>query len=173
MGTLVPVLHITSRTPVMTTNAPVTIPFPADQRAAFAEAWSALPAMQHLGARADFSDPAACRVVVDPVQEFHRGGLGTEAINGAVIAGLCDAVIGMVGHCQNLGRRVGTAQLSIQFIKPLTGHRVVAVGRLVRAGTNLVFARAEVEDERGEVCATCDGLVAVAHAKPEAAGVAL
>jgi hypothetical protein len=31
----------------------------------------------------------------------------------------------------------------------------------VRAGTNLVFATAELHNEQGIVCARCDGMVAV------------
>lgn len=134
---------------------------------ALAERWSALPAMQHLGARADFSDPSAVRVIIDDLKPYHLGGLGTTAVNGAVIVGLCDAVIGMVGHLQAPGRRVATAQLGIQFIRPLHGSRVVATGRLLRAGQNLVFVAAEVTDDADRVCARADGLVAVVSSKAE------
>ncbi|HEU4698372.1 MAG TPA: PaaI family thioesterase [Gemmatimonadales bacterium] len=153
---------------------PLTIPLPDPaERAALAERWSALPAMRALGARADFADPGAVRVVIDRLQPFHRGGLGTEAVNGAVIAGLCDAAVGMVGHFQALGSRVGTAQLSIQFLRPVRGETVAAVGRLTRAGASLVFARAEIEDARGTVCAVCDGIVAIVGREAERENVAL
>ena len=100
-------------------------------------------------------------MVIDPVQPFHRGGLGTEAVNGAVIAGLFDVAIGIVGHFHTGGRRAGTAQLSIHFLRPLKGDRVTVKGRLVRAGTNLVFAAAEALDSNETVCATAEGIVAV------------
>jgi uncharacterized protein (TIGR00369 family) len=142
-------------------TATVTIPLPPAERERLAERWSALPAMRALGARADFSGEDAVRIVLDRVQPFHRGGLGTEAVNGAVIAGLCDAAVGMVGHFQAPTSQIGTVQLSIQFQRPVTGERVTAVGRLVKGGRQLIFARCEIEDERGQVCAVCDGIVAV------------
>lgn len=154
-------------------RAPVAIPLDSAAREALAQQWSALPAMRALRARADFSDPEAVRVVIDRLEPFHRGGLGTDAVNGAVLAGLCDAAVGLVGHFQALGRRVGTAQLSIQFLRPLRGNRLVAVGRLTRAGASLVFARAEVEDEHGVVCVRCDGIVAITTGRVEPSDVAL
>lgn len=142
-------------------TVPATIPLPSEERRRLAERWNALPAMRHLGARVDFEDPSAVRVVIDRVEPHHRGGVGTDAVNGAVIAALCDAAVGLVGHLQAPARRVGTAQLGVQFLTPLHGNRVVAVGRLVRAGRSLVFAHVEVEDEAGRVCTRCDGIVAI------------
>jgi len=141
---------------------PLTIPFEPEQRARMAEQWSAHPGMRHMGARADFSDPEAVRVTIDPLEPHHRGGMGTAAVNGAVIAGLIDVAIGVVGHFQMIGKRVGTAQLGIQFVRPVVGDSVTVVARLVKAGANLVFASAEVLDPRGTVCARADGIVAVA-----------
>ena len=150
---------------------------PADRdsaaRNAFAHLWNTQPAVQHLGARVEFPSATVCRVILDPVEPFHRGGLGTEAVNGTVIAALCDAAVGLVGHLQHPSRRVGTAQLSIQFLRPLLGDRVVAVGRTMRKGANLIFARCEVEDEKGEVCAVCDGVVAVVQGSSNQPNTAL
>jgi uncharacterized protein (TIGR00369 family) len=152
---------------------PLTVPLEPAQRAELTERWNRLLPMRHLGARGDFSDPEAVRVIVDPIQEFHRGGLGTSAVNGAVIAGLCDAAVGMVGHVHTQGRRGGTAQLNVMFIRPVMGNRVTAVGRLTRAGANLIFVAVEVEDERGVVCARCDGILAVSPRPAAGTDVAL
>jgi acyl-coenzyme A thioesterase PaaI-like protein len=138
-----------------------TIPFGSPERAAMAEQWSAHPGMRHLGARADFANPESVRVYIDPIEAYHRGGLGTEAVNGAVIAGLFDVAIGIVGHFQTMGRRAGTAQLNIQYLRPLLGDRISIEARLLRAGSNLVFAAAEAKDQLGVVCARADGIVAV------------
>ena len=110
----------------------------------------------------DLSTPGLVRARVDPILPEHRGGLGTEAVNGAVIAGLFDLVIGLSGYLQTVGRRAGVAQLSIQFLRPVLGDRFEVVGRPVRAGKTLVFATAELVDEQGIACARCDGIVAVA-----------
>ena len=152
---------------------PLTVPLEAAQRATLTDRWNQLLPMRHLGARGDFTDPEAVRVTIDPVQEFHRGGLGTAAVNGAVIAGLCDAAVGMVGHVHTQGRRGGTAQLNVMFLRPVMGDRVTAVGRLTRAGANLIFVAVEVEDQRGVVCARCDGILAVSQRAATGQDVAL
>jgi acyl-coenzyme A thioesterase PaaI-like protein len=141
--------------------AQVAIPLGAQERAALAERWTQHPGMQHLGARADFSDPAKARVYIDPLEPHHRGGMGTEAVNGAVTAGLFDVAVGIVGHFHTMGRRAGTAQLAIQFIRPVLGDRIEVEARLVRAGTNLVFVAGEAFDQNRVLCARCDGIVAV------------
>jgi acyl-coenzyme A thioesterase PaaI-like protein len=139
-----------------------------EQMVAFQAEWNEHPGMKHMGARLDLSTPGVVRTVVDPVEPQHRGGLGTDAVNGAVIAGIFDLVIGLCGYLQTAGRRAGVAQLSIQFLRPVLGDRFEVVGRTNRAGKTLVFSAAELVDERGVVCARCDGIVAVAGG--EAAG---
>ncbi len=133
----------------------------AAQRDEMAAHWNAHPGMRHVGARVDLSTPDLVRALVDPIQPFHRGGLGTEAVNGAVIAGLFDLVIGLTGYLHTRGRRAGVAQLNVQFLRPLEGDRLEVTGWPTRVGRNLVFAAAELRDERGTVCAVCDGIVAV------------
>jgi acyl-coenzyme A thioesterase PaaI-like protein len=134
----------------------------AEELAAFQKEWNQHPGMRHMGAQLDLSVPGVVRTVVDPILPEHRGGLGTDAVNGAEIAGLFDLVIGLSGYLQTVGRRAGVAQLSIQFLRPVLGDRFEVVGRPVRAGKTLVFATAELLDERGIACARCDGIVAVA-----------
>lgn len=144
----------------------MTVPISPADLAALSARVSQLPAMLQMGATADFTDPEAVRVRIARLEPYHRGGMGTEAVNGAVIAALCDAAVGFAGTLRTLGRRAGTAQLSIQYLRPVHGGSVEAVGRVVRAGPNLVFATAEVRDEDGVLCARCDGIVAVSQGKP-------
>jgi len=132
-----------------------------EELSAFQAEWNQHPGMRHMGAELDLSTPEVVRAVVDPIQPEHRGGLGTEAVNGAVIAGIFDLVIGLCGYLQTVGRRAGVAQMSIQFLRPVNGTRFEVVGHPVRAGNTLVFSTAELRDERGIVCARCDGIVAV------------
>jgi uncharacterized protein (TIGR00369 family) len=130
-----------------------------------ADAWNAGPPMKHFGARLDFTRRDRVRAVIDPVQPFHRGGLGTEAVNGVVLAGLFDLVIGTVGWLARPESRTATVNLSMTFLRPTMGNRVVAEARLVRAGMNLVFAAAEISGSSGAVTARCDGTCAVALGK--------
>jgi acyl-coenzyme A thioesterase PaaI-like protein len=134
----------------------------AERLEAFQAEWNEHPGMRHMGAQLDLSNPGVVRTMVDPIQPEHRGGLGTEAVNGAVIAGLFDLVIGLSGYLQTAGRRAGVAQLSIQFLRPVEGQWFEVLGWPVRTGKTLVFSAAELKDERGIVCARCDGIVAVA-----------
>ena len=145
------------------TSTPICPPLSDADRAAFEAQWNEHPGMQHMGVRVDLSASEVVRVYVDPVQPHHRGGLGTDAVNGAVMAGAFDLTIGLVGHFCNLNRRVGTAQLHIHFIRPVRGDRFEVLGRLVRAGGSLVFATADLHDQQGQLCARCDGIVAVAR----------
>ena len=107
---------------------------PEDEREAMEAGWNEHPGLRHLGVRVDLSAPDVVRVYVDPVQPHHRGGLGTAAVNGAVIAAAFDVTIGLVGHLCHADRRTGTAQLSIHFLQPVVGDRFEILGRLTRAG---------------------------------------
>ena len=138
----------------------------SDERTRIAEKWNAHHAMRYLGARVDLSDPDIVRLVVDPVEPYHRGGLGTEAVNGVVMAGVFDLTIGLVAHFAALQRRVGTVQLNIQYIRPVHGDRFEVWGRLVRRGHTLVFATAELFDQQNTVCARCDGMAAIVGDTP-------
>jgi uncharacterized protein (TIGR00369 family) len=131
------------------------------ERAEFERLWNVHPGMRHMGCRVDLATPGQVRCIVDPIRPEHRGGLGTDAVNGAIIAGVFDLIIGLAGYVHTRGRRAGVAQLSIQFLRPVLGDRFSAVARPARVGTNLVFSSAELMDERGVVCARCDGIVAV------------
>ncbi len=148
-------------------TTPICPSLPDAERAALAARWNEHPGMRHMGVRVDLSAPEVVRVYVDPLQPHHRGGLGTDAVNGAVMAGVFDLTIGLVGHFCTLGQRSGTAQLNMHFIRPVLGDRFEVLGRLVRAGRSLVFATADLHDQTGQLCARCDGIVAVAG-KPAA-----
>ncbi len=132
-----------------------------------AEVWNAGPPMKHFGARLDFTKVDRVRAVIDPVLPFHRGGLGSEAVNGVVLAGLFDLVIGTVGWLTRPDARSATVSLAMSFLRPTLGDRVVAEARLLRAGMNLVFAAAEISGGSGELTARCDGTCAVALGKAD------
>jgi uncharacterized protein (TIGR00369 family) len=142
-----------------------------DSLRALAELWNAAPSMKHFGARLEFTRVDRVRAVIDPVQPVHRGGLGTDAVNGVVLAGLFDLVIGTVGWLSRPETRSATVTLAMSFVRPTRGDRVVAEARLIRSGLNLIFASAEISDAEGKVTARCDGTCAIALGKPDAAGL--
>lgn len=142
-----------------------------DSLRALAELWNVAPAMKHFGARLEFTRVDQVRAVIDPVLPIHRGGLGTDAVNGVVLAGLFDLVIGTVGWLSRPESRSATVNLSMSFVRPTRGDRVVAEARLIRSGLNLIFASAEIRDAEDRVTARCDGTCAIALGKPDSAGL--
>lgn len=132
-----------------------------------ADAWNGSPPVQHLGARLEFDRVDRVRLVVEPLHAYHRGGMGTDAVNGIVLAGLFDLAIGVVGWLTRPDSRSGTVSLSMTFLRPTRGNRVVVEARLLRAGTNVTFATAEILDGAGRVTARCDGTVAVSLGRYE------
>ena len=135
---------------------------------ALADMWNASASMRHFGARLEFTRVDRVRAVIDPVRDIHRGGMGTEAVNGVVLAGLFDLVIGTVGWLTRPDARSATVNLAMSFFRPTRGDRVVAEARLIRAGLNLIFAAAEIFDGEDRVSARCDGTCAIALGKPDA-----
>lgn len=134
---------------------------------ALAAMWNASPPMQHFGAKLEFTRVDRVRAVIDPVTRVHRGGLGTDAVNGVVLAGLFDLVIGTVGWLTRPDTRSATVNLSMSFFRPTRGDRIVAEARLIRSGLNLVFVAAEIFDAEGRVTARCDGTCAIALGKSD------
>jgi acyl-coenzyme A thioesterase PaaI-like protein len=134
---------------------------------ALAGRWNDSEPMRRLGARLEFTQVDRVRAVIDPVMPYHRGGMGTDAVNGAVLAGLFDLAIGTVGWLSRPDARTGTVSLSMLFFRPTRGERIAVEGRLLRAGVELTFAAAEIFDGRGELTAQCEGTVAVAHGRIE------
>ncbi len=117
------------------------------------------------GVKVDFPDGERVRAVIDDVQPGHRGGLGTDAINGGVLAALFDLVIGMCGALVDPTRRSATIQLSMNFEQPVTGERIVAEAWINRHGRTNLFASAVIRDEAGKECAHGQGVVRLSRMK--------
>ncbi|HEY3203870.1 MAG TPA: PaaI family thioesterase [Thermoanaerobaculia bacterium] len=134
---------------------------------ALGDMWNVSPPMQHFGAKLEFTRVDRVRAIIDPVTMVHRGGLGTDAVNGVVLAGLFDLVIGTVGWLTRPDTRSATVNLTMSFFRPTRGDRIMAEARLIRSGLNLVFAAAEIFDGEGRVTARCDGTCAIALGKSD------
>ena len=92
---------------------------------ALAATWNDSPPMHRIGARLEFDRVDRVRAVIDPVMPYHRGGMGTDAVNGPVLAGLFDLVIGTVGWLSRPDSRSATVTLSMTFLRPTRGDRVL------------------------------------------------
>ena len=130
-----------------------------EQLAKYCESFNASRALKAFGVRVEFPDLERVRVVMDPVREDHLGGLGTSAVNGGVLAAAFDLAIGCTPALIDPTKRNATMQLSMSFLKPVTGTRFHIDARIDRAGSDTLFATAHLFDEKGVLCSTCSGLV--------------
>ncbi len=144
------------------------IPLPLPARQKWAGGFNALPAMQHFGATLYLDDERLVHVRLPRVEEHHRGGLGTSAVNGAVIAGLFDCVLGVAGVLQFPDQRTGTVELSIKLLRPVMGDAVEMYGIAIKASRSIAFVESELFSG-GRMCALATGMVAVASDKDWAA----
>jgi acyl-coenzyme A thioesterase PaaI-like protein len=137
------------------------IPLDASAREAWAARMNRMPAMQVIGATLDLGDPQLVALRLPTVAEHHVGGLGTRAVNGAIIAGLFDGALGVAGVLQFVGRRAGTVELSIKLMRPAFEAPLEAYGLCVKRTPHLAFTEAELYSD-GRLCAAATGIVAVA-----------
>lgn len=137
------------------------IPLDAASRQAWAARMNGLASMQLMGVVIDLTDPAVAQLRLDTVHEAHRGGLGTSAVNGAVIAGMFDAALGVAGTLQFEGRRAGTIELSIKLMRPVFTAPLEMLAVTIKRSAHLAFTEAELyADQR--LCAIASGIVAIA-----------
>lgn len=140
-------------------------PLSSDLRAELNARWNAHLGVQRMGVTLDIVSRNELRAAVDPVEPHHRGGMGTAAVNGPTIAAVFDLATGLTGYLQALGKRVGVAQLNIQFLRPVLGSRFEVVARPDKVGKSIVFVSCELTDQEGSVCARASGLVSVSQAE--------
>jgi acyl-coenzyme A thioesterase PaaI-like protein len=122
--------------------------------------------MSAMDATLDLSDPGLVRVHLAEVRAHHQGGMGSGAVNGAVIAGLFDAALGVAGVLQFPGRRAGTVELSVKFMRPTRGHSVDAYAITLKRAEGLAFLEGELWSE-GRLCAMATGIVSTARGVAE------
>lgn len=83
-------------------------------------------------------------------QTLNKGGI----VHGGVICSLVDQAIGAAVHfALGRGRRAVTVELKLNFLAPSTSGTLIARGRLIREGQNLLVGEAEVLDLDGRMIA--------------------
>jgi acyl-coenzyme A thioesterase PaaI-like protein len=130
----------------------------------YAHAFNSSELLKGLNARLSFSD-ACDRVLfrVDPILPTHRGGMGTAAVNGGVLAGAFDFVIGITAALVDPTRRSATMQLNLTFERPVTGDWFAAEAWIDRAGSSTLFSSAVIKDSQGQICSRASGLVKLSN----------
>lgn len=137
------------------------IPLDTGARAGWAEQFNRLPAVVHTDIRINLADPLLVRVVLAGIHEHHLGGLRLRAVNGAVLAGLFDCALGVAGTLQFSGKRAGTCELSMKFMRAVFDAPIDVFSACIKRTDNLAFTEGALY-ANGRLCATATGMVAVA-----------
>jgi len=116
--------------------------------------------LKHSGIRIDLTNISKPLVIIDTVEEHHKGGIGTEAVNGAVIAMLVDLAIGLLGLPHYAEGMTGTSNLSITYAKPLHAKKVIVSAEETEVINKRIFGIVRVMNEKEEVCAYATGALA-------------
>lgn len=129
-----------------------------EQLERYAEEFNRSASLRHFGVQISFPSADRVRVELD-VKPEHLGGLGTDAVNGGILAAIFDLVIGSSPALLDPTRKTATMQLSMSFMRPVRGQRIYADAQVESAGGSTLFSRALLFDGAGVICATCQGVV--------------
>jgi uncharacterized protein (TIGR00369 family) len=129
-----------------------------------AELFNRSTPLAHAGFRLSFPSTDLAVAELPEVRAEHRGGLGTSAVNGGVLSALFDLVTGCTALLLDARRRSATVQLSMSFERPVFGNSVRAEAHITNLGRRTLFASARILDEKGQPCAHCQAVVAIARA---------
>jgi uncharacterized protein (TIGR00369 family) len=102
------------------------------------------------------------------VRDDQRGGGGTSALKGGVIAYMFDGALGAAAaslaiHKYGIGDRTlpgfgeVTINLTINYVRPALGDYFEARGIAIRTGRTVAFAEGKLFDAENQVCATASG----------------
>ena len=138
------------------------IPMDADARRRWQDSFNSLPGMKAMGAMLDLSDERVVRVRLPEVRAEHQGGMGSAAVNGAVIAAMFDAALGVAGVVQFPGRRAGTVELSVKFLRPTRGQPLDAWAVTLKKAEGLAFMEGELYAQ-DRLCAVATGMASTAR----------
>ncbi len=139
----------------------LSIPLSAGDRQRWQDQFNSIPGMKYLGCALDISDDRVVAVHLPEIQAHHQGGLGTDAVNGAVLAGFFDCALGVAGVLQFPRRRAGTVELSMKFMRPTRGDSLTAYAVALKRSGNLCFVESELYCGN-RLCAVATGVVSTA-----------
>ncbi len=100
------------------------------------------------------------------VQDKHKQAFGTA--HGGVIASVLDSAAGLIVNKELLkqGRIAVTAELKVNYLKPVTDGKLVAEGRIVSIGSKIAVSTAEAK-QNGELVAIATATFYIMDAPPE------
>ncbi len=118
------------------------------------------PQLKHVSARVDLSRPENPEAIIDEVTDIHKGGIGSDAANGGVIAALADLALGLLGLMHYKDGMTATAQLTVHYLKPFRTKSIRAKAIPQQVVGNRIFGTVELYNDKDEVCAIAYGALA-------------
>jgi uncharacterized protein (TIGR00369 family) len=116
--------------------------------------------LQHIGASIDLSNPEHPVVNIAKVEDYHLGGIGSDAVHGGTIAALADLALGLLGLMHFKDGMTATAQLTVHYLKPFRTTSLSATAITQKVVGNRVFGTVEIFNDKGEMCAIAYGALA-------------
>jgi acyl-coenzyme A thioesterase PaaI-like protein len=116
--------------------------------------------LKQMHIRVDLSTSKLPMVFIDEVMDIHKGGIGTDAVNGAVIALLSDLAIGLLGIYHYADGLTATSSLTIHYLKPLLTQKVIVKAEETQVIGKRIFGVASIMNEKEEVCSYANGSLA-------------
>jgi uncharacterized protein (TIGR00369 family) len=123
-----------------------------EQRRRVEEMGEAVPFLKHLGVHVESVGPGSATLLLPIRKEIMRN---DGIVHGGAIASVIDsafafAIIPLLGE----NERTVTIDLTIHYLRPLSGGSSKTVARVVRAGRRVITVSAELFDENGKLAAT-------------------
>lgn len=105
------------------------------------------------------------QVIIDPIQEFHRGGVGRDALNGSMIAAGFDLGLGLSLYATELSAKVGSgvARMEIKYKKPVDGNLAIFKCKVLGVKKNLIYTEGFLFDQENQICATAKATLFVKY----------
>ena len=116
--------------------------------------------LKHMGARVDLTQPESPVAVIDEVADIHKGGFGSDAVQGGIIAGLAELALGLLGLMHYKDGMTATAQITVHYLKPFRTKSITARAFTQKVVGNRIFGTVELMNDRNEICAIVYGALA-------------
>ncbi len=107
-----------------------------------------------VGLRAEAVAQGWCRIVCDIRPELCNPG---GSIHGGMSATILDVAGGVAAiYASGKARPMVTRSADLHYLRPLTGSRMAAEGRVVKAGRQTCLVRVELYDDQDRLCCAGD-----------------
>lgn len=116
--------------------------------------------LQHIGASINLSNPEQPQVHIAKVEDYHLGGIGSDAVHGGTIAAVADLALGLLGLLHYKDGMTATAQLTVHYLKPFRTSSLTATAITQKVVGNRVFGTVELFNDKNEMCAIAYGALA-------------